>query len=379
MKYVLALFLTWYVTFVCHAEATPIWVYLESGERFETLPDHLSSKLYYSPWLHAIGMAQDEKMINDISSYVDIKEVTNQNIFTYQLAAQGDVSLYGFGLEQIGVAPLIDRGLNGEGVSIGVIDGGFLSADEIEPLASLFDEDRVKLYRDYITPNMAPYGGSKALDDRHGTDVLQLIAGMSNETGVQHGLAIASQYFLARTDHGATETKVEEMYLVQALEWLDSLEVKLVNISLGYTEGFEDPKNDYSPSDLNGTSALSKAVQKASDAGMLIIVAAGNDGNKNWRTLSIPSDARGVLTVGSTKYKHWDKMAFSSIGPDDLPYLKPEISCFASHGTSFSTPVITGLAALIWQAQPDLTNTEVKSIIMRSGHLFPFGNNYVGY
>ncbi len=368
-----------FLTISSYGQSEAIWVYLEDESSQEALPDEIYSDVYYSPWLHAIGMPYNEEHIEVISRHCEIRSITRQHSFSYLSQRHTGPSLYSFGLEQIGVEPLIARGLNGKNVAIGVIDGGFLSANEIEPLQDLFGEGLIKYYRDFITPDLKPYAGVKTLDDRHGTDVLQIIAGQSSQTGIRHGLAVASDYYLARTDHGASETKVEEMYLVKALEWLDSLGVRLVNISLGYTQGFENPKHDYEPEDIDGTSALSKAVQKASDKGMLIVVAAGNDGNKDWHTLSVPADAPGVLTVGSTKFKHWDKMAFSSVGPENLTYLKPEIACFASDGTSFSTPLITGLAALIWQARPELSNEGVKEIIMQSGHLYPFGNNYVGY
>jgi subtilisin family serine protease len=112
---------------------------------------------------------------------------------------------------------------------------------------------------------------------------------------------------------------------------------------------------------------------------MLVVVSAGNDGDKEWKVVSAPADAQGALTVGSTKYDHWSKATFSSIGPNQLPYIKPEIVCFANAGTSFSAPIITGLAAVILAKNPSLTQYQLKSIIMRSGHLYPYGNNFVGY
>src|SRR5690606_41094329 len=42
-------------------------------------------------------------------------------------------------------------------------------------------------------------------------------------------------------------------------------------------------------------------------------------------------------------------------------------------------PVITGFAACLMQAQPELSNKEIISIIEQSAHLYPYGNNFVGY
>ncbi len=55
------------------------------------------------------------------------------------------------------------------------------------------------------------------------------------------------------------------------------------------------------------------------------------------------------------------------------------MSCFSRYGTSLSAPVITGFAACIMQADPKLTNKQVIDIIEKSSHLYPYGNNYIGY
>jgi hypothetical protein len=86
-----------------------------------------------------------------------------------------------------------------------------------------------------------------------------------------------------------------------------------------------------------------------------------------------------VITVGATDEKK-DKKEFSSEGPDFLPYLKPDISCINyTGGTSFSAPAITGIVACMLQKDPHLSNARIKEILRRSGHLYPYGNNFEGY
>jgi subtilisin family serine protease len=114
--------------------------------------------------------------------------------------------------------------------------------------------------------------------------------------------------------------------------------------------------------------------------GILIIVSAGNEGDdRSWRIISTPADAQGVLAIGATNAKLWNRIGYSSIGPESLPYLKPNVSCFSLYGTSLSAPVITGFAACVMQANPKLTNKQVMELIEKSSHLYPYGNNYVGY
>lgn len=288
----------------------------------------------------------------------------------------------GFALEQIGAKRIVEEGLTGKGVKIGIIDGGFLGAHKSDALAPLIEAGQPVAFRSYLEPNQNdPFGGSFAMDDMHGTEVWELTGGYHQRKNIQFGLATGASYYLARTDHGAREERQEEDFLIAALEWLDSLEVRLVNISLGYNTGFDKPGEDYTKEMMDGKTALaSLACQKASDEkGMLIVVAAGNDGHNDWQIVDVPADPPGVLTVGATDLKFWRKMPFSSIGTDFTPFLKPEVSCFASAGTSFAAPVITGLAACIWEKDPTLTNVEIKQLIMQSGHLSAAPNNYIGH
>ncbi len=297
-------------------------------------------------------------------------------------ASQPEKIRLGYALEQVGGLEFINAGLTGKGVRIGIIDGGFLNANTSPSLKHLFEKGRIKFYKDYITPAMKPYSGSAPLDDIHGTEVLVYTGGVNVDKDVQFGLASEADYYLARTDHGAYEKRLEEDLLIQAMEEMHEMGVRLVNISLGYAAGYVRPEENYQPADMDGkTSAIARAVDIAFyDKNMLVVVAAGNEGfDNNWKVLSTPGDARGALTVGATKLDVWDKMDYSSIGTPSLDYIKPEISCFATEGTSFSTPIITGIAAGIMQFDGTLSAQEIKDIIIKSGNYYPYGNDYIGY
>lgn len=287
----------------------------------------------------------------------------------------------GFALEQIRAEAFLEKGLTGKGVKVGIIDGGFLGADRSAALQNLLAGSRIKAFKNFMQPSdQQPFSGSPAMDDGHGTDVLELVGGKNMQKNIQFGLASAADYYLARTDHGAREERREEDFLIAALEWMDSLGVRLVNVSLGYNTNFDNPSENYSKEMMDGkTTLVSLACQKASNNGMLVVVAAGNDGGASWQILSAPADAPGVLTVGATDLKFWKKMPYSSTGPEFVDYVKPEISCFASSGTSFSAPIITGLAACLWERSPTLSNQQIKTLILRSGHLAAAPNNYLGY
>ncbi|SOD93632.1 S8 family serine peptidase [Spirosoma fluviale] len=288
-------------------------------------------------------------------------------------------------MSQIQAPDFTKAGLTGRFVNIGVIDAGFFGADSANALKHVFARDGVKRVRDYVNAPKTRNELFRTLEsnaDFHGTEVLAAIAGSDPVENIQFGLATDATFYLARTDQGNREYRGEEDNWVAAMEWMDSLGVRLINTSLGYAKGMSNPKDNYEPGQMDGhTSLISRAAQIAADKkGMLIIVSAGNEGeDRSWRIISTPADAQGVLAIGATNSRLWNRIGYSSIGPESLAYLKPNVSCFSLYGTSLSAPVITGFAACIMQANPKLTNKEVMAIIEKSAHLYPYGNNYVGY
>jgi hypothetical protein len=111
----------------------------------------------------------------------------------------------------------------------------------------------------------------------------------------------------------------------------------------------------------------------------VLVVSAGNEGDdSSWKIISTPADVDGVLAIGATNELGM-KMGYSSIGPEFLSYLKPNIACFSLYGTSLAAPVITGFVACLMQANPNLTNLEIRNIIEKSSNLYPNGNNFIGF
>lgn len=288
-------------------------------------------------------------------------------------------------LSQIQAEAFAEAGLTGRFVAVGVIDAGFFAADSASALKSIFTRQGVRGVRDYVNPAQTHSNLFRTLEtmsDTHGTEVLAAIAGLDPRDNLQYGLATDATFYLARTDQGNREFRGEEDNWVAAMEWMDSLGVRLINTSLGYTKGMSNPSENYQPSQMDGhTSLISRAAQLAVEKkGILLIVSAGNEGDdRNWRIISTPADALGVLAVGATNNRFWNRIGYSSIGPESLPYIKPNVSCFSLYGTSLSAPVITGFAACLMQASPTLTNQQLKTIIEQSAHLYPYGNNFVGY
>lgn len=334
-----------------------------------------------SKWLNAVSVFADHEVHTlERLDFVDKVQPVNQDlkVLAYN-SSSADMSL---ALKQLHADTLIRLGWHGKGVKIGIIDGGFLEANKEDALLSLTNKLEDKHYQNFIEKDIQnPFAGAKRYSDDHGTIVWKLIAGYSTDKNKHYGLASASTYYLARTDQGDKEYRGEEDYWIAALEWMHDQGVRLINSSLGYSNGYDNPKENYHPRQVDGqSSAITQAANiAAGEKGMILVIAAGNDGANNFGVISIPADAEGILAVGATDYLHWERQGYSSIGPAHLPYVKPEVSCYSAQGTSFSAPVITGLIASILQGHPQLTNDEVVELIKKSSHLYPYPNNYLGY
>ena len=298
------------------------------------------------------------------------------------------VPLYGNSLsqvQQLDVDKMHDAGFHGEGMLIGVLDAGFLNADKVGFLTPLFDENRVLATYDFVQKESSVYE-----DDAHGMQCLSAIAATADNQ--LYGTAYKAQFILLRTEDARTEQRVEEANWLFGAEYADSAGVDVISSSLGYTT-FDDPISNYTYADMNGKTTLSaRAAQIASETGMVIVVAAGNDGAGAWRYISTPSDAAGVLSIAAVD-QTGRRAAFSSIGPSADGRIKPDLAARGQgtiignpnglitpgDGTSFATPLVAGLAAGFWQANSQLTAVQVTDALRKSGSQYTAPDAQLGY
>ena len=298
------------------------------------------------------------------------------------------VPLYGTSLsqvQQLGVDKMHDAGFHGEGMLIGVLDSGFLNANIVGFLKPVFDEKRVLATYDFVQKETSVYE-----DDAHGMQCLSAIAATTDNQ--LYGTAYKAQFILLRTEDARTEQRVEEANWLFGAEYADSAGVDVISSSLGYTT-FDDPASNYTYADMNGKTALSsRAAQIASETGMVVVVAAGNEGSNPWRYISAPSDAAGVLSIAAVD-QNGQRASFSSIGPSADGRIKPDLAArgqgtiignpngliSSGNGTSFATPLVGGLAAGFWQANPQLTAVQVTEALRKTGSLYAMPNAQLGY
>ena len=372
-----------YWIFFCRSNDTdqnlPSKDFSEVVNQIQTLGANVVTK---SKWLYAVSVYATEEQLLAIKAQPYVKEVLPVRSFSYAHTGEGASTVderetINDQREQINADYLEKKRLTGKGVKIGVIDGNFYQADQEEMLQHLFEAGRVKQWRDFVDPeSLHFFDNAQHSLDNHGTLVLKRLAGVAN--GEVLGLAPEAEYYLARTDHTYREFRGEEDHFVAALEWMDSLGVRLINCSLGYSYDFDDPQEDYGPAEMDGESTvISRACKYASERGMVIITSVGNEGDDEWRYVTAPADAKDVISVGAIG-RSGSKQEFSGVGPESLHYLKPDVSCYEPLGTSFSAPVITGLIACAMQEQPEVPVNFIKENLLKSSQLYPYCNNYVG-
>lgn len=291
----------------------------------------------------------------------------------------------------INAVKLHQAGLSGKGVMIALFDTGF----DINHRA--FDSAHIVATYDFINDDATvdevecPEDITGNHQNYHGTLIFGVIGGNVMDTLI--GVAPGADFVLAKTEItcDTTEIKVEEDNWIAAAEWADSIGADIISSSVGYTE-FTDG-GSYTFEDLDGNTALiTIAADIAASKNILVVNAAGNQRNKPWGHIVTPSDGDSVLAVGAVRADS-TLAPFSSPGPTADGRIKPDVVTLgvgvftatpdggyaAASGTSLSTPLVAGGAALALEHDITLTAAELRDLIRQSGDRSSHPDNDFGY
>jgi serine protease AprX len=278
--------------------------------------------------------------------------------------------------------------MDGSGIGIAVLDSGINNAPDLNGTVGA-GKPRVVYAESFVPkePNGDRYG--------HGTHVAGLIAGngkqSNNSAYLMRGLAPgATLVDLKVLDGQGRGTDSQVIAAIQrAMQLQSQYNIRVINLSLGR------PVQEACANDL-----LCQAVAQAWQAGIVVVVAAGNEGRNNsagtngYATITVPGNSPSVITVGAmntmgTPQRSDDKMAsYSSKGPTLIDHIvKPDLvapgnqavslrsiasyldqnaptlpgaitktaAYFTLCGTSMAAPMVSGAAALLLQKNPRLT------------------------
>lgn len=285
-------------------------------------------------------------------------------------------------LKSLGGQRIHERGFYGNGMMIAVLDGGFMNADRIPALHGV----KLAGLKDFVVPK----SNNIFEEMEHGTMVLSTMA--ANAPNLYVGVAPEAQYVLVRCEDERTESLAEEDYWASAAEYADSLGVDVINSSLGYHD-FDDVKTNHLYWEQDGETALiSHTASMCADKGIICVNSAGNDGMGVWKKINFPADAKDILTVGSIN-EQGKNAAFSAVGPTADGRIKPDVMAFGSpasvitgrgaiindNGTSFSSPLIAGMTACLWQALPHKTAKQIIKLVKMAGNNQQHPDNIYGY
>ena len=129
-----------------------------------------------------------------------------------------------------------------------------------------------------------------------------------------------------------------------------------------------------------------------SSKGIILVNSAGNLGMGPWKKITVPADADDILTVGAVNPNR-ENAPFCGVGPTQDGRVKPDVMALGSPanlisgrgsvvrdmGTSFSTPIVCGLVACLWQALPNKTALDIINIVRQTASQHDQPDNVYGY
>ncbi|MBE0650286.1 MAG: S8 family serine peptidase [Bacteroidales bacterium] len=296
---------------------------------------------------------------------------------------------YGYALtqiKQISGIHLHDAGYLGQNMVIAVLDGGFSNVPNQTVFDSIHARNGILGTKDFVYPD-----GDVYTESGHGREVLSCMA--ADEPGLMIGTAPDASYWLLRSEDVKSENLIEEYNWVCAAEFADSVGADIINSSLGYI-GFDDSSVSHTYADMNGRTAISTiGAEIAASKGILVVNSAGNSGaDSSFPWIDAPADGDSVFTIGAVD-ANGNRVYFSSIGPTYDGRIKPTVMALGlgatvadanngilfGNGTSFSSPIIAGMCACLWQAHPNVSNIQIINALKETASNHTNPDNYMGW
>nr|BAA06158.1 prepro-subtilisin ALP I [Bacillus sp.] [Bacillus sp. (in: firmicutes)] len=240
------------------------------------------------------------------------------------------------------------QGYFGNGVKVAVLDTGVAPHPDLHIRGGVSFISTENTYVDY---------------NGHGTHVAGTVAALNNSYGVLGVAPGAELYAVKVLDRNGSGSHAS---IAQGIEWAMNNGMDIANMSLG------------SPS---GSTTLQLAADRARNAGVLLIGAAGNSGQQGGsNNMGYPARYASVMAVGAVD-QNGNRANFSSYG-SELEIMAPGVNINSTYlnngyrslnGTSMASPHVAGVAALVKQKHPHLTAAQIRNRMNQTA--IPLGNS----
>jgi serine protease AprX len=303
-------------------------------------------------------------------------------------------SLYTIANQVTGASTMWDAGYTGKGVDVAVIDSGVVPVDGFKTPGKVVYGPDLSLEANGPAKNLDTFG--------HGTHMAGIIAGRDSAAGASVtgdssnfvGMAPDSRIVSIKIADAKGQTDVSQA--IAAIDWVvqnrnkNGLNIRVLNMSFG-TDGVQDYLLD----------PLAYAAEQAWHKGIVVVVAVGNEGfgtakvnNPAYDPYLIAvgsNNANGTATTADDVVSSFSNDGDGTRNPDlvapgekvvslrspgsylDATYPAARIGerFFRGSGTSQSTAVVSGAAALLISQRPELTPDQVKALLTRTAEPIP--------
>jgi serine protease AprX len=354
-------------------------------DKFENIIGRFGNVKYNLPCINSYVVEIQKKHISNLKGIKGIKAVYQNTHITAQMNNARKI---------VNWEAAKEKGLNGKDITIAILDTGIAPIDDFTK-----PRNRIIGFKDFINNNSTAYD-----DNCHGTHVAGIAAGNGIKSNGRYcGIATESNLVGVKILDKAGKGNASKV--LAGIQWIidnkNKYNIRIANLSIG------------SPT-TSSTDPLVKAVNAAWDNGIIMTIAAGNNGPKS-STITSPGISKKAITVGSSDDTKavtiWGNSQenFSGRGPTFECIMKPDIiapgadiiSCLTPtpykeqttieelkviddyylklSGTSMSTPIITGAIALLLQKHPHLTPDDVKYMLKFSTTDLGYPQNQQGW
>jgi subtilisin family serine protease len=306
--------------------------------------------------------------ISTLAEKLEVKHVYPDNVVSAQL--KDSVPLIKDPTQWRQIEESYGSGANGTGIKIAILDTGI---DEAHPDLNDLDDDpatddpKVILEKDFT-------GCGHTYDDNgHGTHCASIAAG-TGEASIYSYVGVAPGAWLLNGKVLDANGSGYESWIIAGIQWAVQNGANVISLSLG---GFGSPDDP-----------ASQTVDWAVEHGVVVCVAAGNNGAIGVGSVLTPGLARKALTVGAS-CKNGSLASFSSYGPTGDYRIKPELLApgvditaarangtsrgkivndyyTTLSGTSMATPHVAGAVALLLQIHPDWTPEQIHAALVET-------------